>query len=212
MTKTIGIPAGFIDPVLAGTTELETFRAGMQAASGSLGATLGREMEGNGSADGAVAAAQHLSRLLDPHAAQTLELRFVVHGPNGERFELVIPGAWSAGMFQELAVLLSGNSVTWQSAPHDMGRSTVEVGTSEVASILGVSIPTAKKVLDRGQIPSRMTPGGHRRVLREDAQAWRAKRDQQRTSLHELARLSELDERDGRALPSNVTEDPDDES
>jgi excisionase family DNA binding protein len=84
-----------------------------------------------------------------------------------------------------------------------------EIGIQDVAKILGVSIPTATKVLDRGEIPSRMTPGGHRRVTRADAVAWRESREAQRASLHELIETSQREERRGPSLPSNVTEDPD---
>lgn len=219
MIPTIRMPTGFIDPALAGATELQALRASVEAASGSFGATRDSDSGATAPVAAAAAAAEHLSQLLQPHATQPLEARLVVRGPHGEMFELLIPRAWGAGMFQELAVLLSGNVVTWRATRTDESADGAasaagddEVGTSDVASLLGVSIPTATKVLDRGLIPSRTTPGGHRRALREDVKAWRDKRDQQRRSLHALARMAEADEQEVRGLPADVTEDPDDES
>jgi len=64
----------------------------------------------------------------------------------------------------------------------------------------------------RGDLPSRLTPGGHRRVRRRDVEQWRARRDVQRESLQALVQMAKEDETAGRRLPSNVTEDPLDES
>jgi excisionase family DNA binding protein len=99
--------------------------------------------------------------------------------------------------------------VQWTAA--DDQKVSDEIGIQDVAKILGVSMATATKLLDRGKIPSRLTPGGHRRVKRADAVAWRALRDAQRESLRELIQNSQREERRGSSLPSNLTEQPDDD-
>jgi len=49
-------------------------------------------------------------------------------------------------------------------------------------------------------------------VRRRDVEQWRARRDVQRESLQALVQMAKEDETAGRRLPSNVTEDPLDES
>lgn len=68
------------------------------------------------------------------------------------------------------------------------------VGTDDIAALLGLSVPTVHKVLDRGGIASEETAGGHRRASRAAVFAWKAQRDQQRRTLAELAREADRTE------------------
>ncbi len=43
--------------------------------------------------------------------------------------------------------------------------------TGQVAEIFGVTLNTAKRCAERGEIPSFRTPGGHYRFRREDVDA-----------------------------------------
>lgn len=49
--------------------------------------------------------------------------------------------------------------------------------TSETAQLLGVSVRTAQMMIEGGAVPSWKTPGGHRRVYREDVLALIPKND-----------------------------------
>lgn len=206
-------PAGFIDAALAGEQEIQRLRAGLQAASGSLEAAGGRTpvRAVSPTEDQAVAAALALVHLLQTRKAgpEPVKVHLTLHGAHGKLAEMALPVSWSAELLQEIAVLLSGNAVQWGSTE---SAETEEIGTTDVARILGVSIPTATKVLDRGDIQSRLTPGGHRRVRRVDVESWRAKRDAQRGSLASLAQMAEQDESPDRPLPARVHEDPEDET
>lgn len=147
------------------------------------------------------------TEMLADKSGEPVQAQIVLRAANGQLFKMSIPRAWSAEMLQELAVLINGESVRWQAV-----ESSDEVGTKELAEILGVSIPTATKVLDWGHIASRITPGGHRRVRRADAIAWRLDRDRQRETLRDLVQMAEQLESAGNPMPSGTDEDPDDES
>jgi len=76
----------------------------------------------------------------------------------------------------------------------DAGAEDDMVGPHEIAALLGLSVPTVQKVLDRGGIASEETAGGHRRASRAAVFAWKARRDQQRRTLAELAREADRTE------------------
>ena len=78
------------------------------------------------------------------------------------------------------------------------------LGTGQLAMLLGISRLTVQAALDRGDVPATMTPGGHRRVLRDDALAWKARMERQRRSLRDLVRMANDDEHEGPSLPRGV--------
>lgn len=82
----------------------------------------------------------------------------------------------------------------------------------ELATLMGVSKPTAVAVVDRGDIASRITPEGHRRVRLCDAQNWLALQARQRATLRDLAQDAQREEGEGPSLPPGIAGDPDDES
>ncbi|MGI8546797.1 MAG: helix-turn-helix domain-containing protein [Gemmatimonadaceae bacterium] len=118
-----------------------------------------------------------------------------------------LPSAWSAEILHALAALIAGRGVAWSSNT----ETEDEIGTGELAEMLGVSPPTVVAMLDSGEISMRLTPGGHRRVRRADVLQWRVRREIQRRSLRELVQMAERDESEGSSLPSSVQQDPDDE-
>lgn len=160
----------------------------------------------------------------------------------GASADVALPEAWSAEFLHALTTLVEGHGVEWMATraaqgvaravtsppatsavpdaalnpdAHSEARDAAddEIGTGELAAILGVSEPTARAVLDRGEIPSRRTPGvsgrGHRRVSRAAALAWRRRHDAQIAALRDLVQMAEVDEGDGPSLPSGVRGDPD---
>jgi len=206
-------PAGFIDPALADARELETLRTSVQDVTGSIAAATGERPPAGPAADDRTVAALHWLRHMleaNPHGANEIGIHLVITLPHGPQQKIAMPTAWGAEWLHELSVLLSGNPIHWAVATPE--ESHDEIGTKEAAEILGVSVPTAQKVLDRGDLPFRLTPGGHRRVRRRDVEQWRARRDVQRQSLQALVQMAKEDETTGLRLPSNVTEDPMDES
>ncbi|HXH20916.1 MAG TPA: helix-turn-helix domain-containing protein [Dehalococcoidia bacterium] len=54
----------------------------------------------------------------------------------------------------------------------------VWVSIGEAARLIGVSEPTLRKWTDSGRIAVFRTPGGHRRYLRSEIEAFRRSRDQ----------------------------------
>lgn len=54
----------------------------------------------------------------------------------------------------------------------------------QAARYLGVSEPTLRKWTDDGRLPVFRTPGGHRRYLRAELDAFRQRREEQ--ALHEM--------------------------
>jgi excisionase family DNA binding protein len=55
-------------------------------------------------------------------------------------------------------------------------RSADSYGVSEAAALLGVSIPTLKRIVAEGRVESFRTPGGHLRILAESIEAVREER------------------------------------
>lgn len=48
--------------------------------------------------------------------------------------------------------------------------------TLEVARLLGMAVRSVQLMVDRGELAAWKTPGGHRRILRESVERWRAER------------------------------------
>lgn len=46
------------------------------------------------------------------------------------------------------------------------------LGPSDVARLLGVTAMTVRRLSDKGELPSFLTPGGHRRFMLEDVEAY----------------------------------------
>jgi len=107
---------------------------------------------------------------------------------------------------RRLARMLASRRSLEYVAPSVVGDDTI--GTGDIANMLGVSPPTAQKLLDRGEVPSTLTPGGHRRSKRSDVLAWRERRDRQRQSLHALAQKAVAEERPASPLPPGVQGGP----
>jgi excisionase family DNA binding protein len=57
---------------------------------------------------------------------------------------------------------------------YSMGETTEWVSLGEAAKILGVHAATVRNWADRGELPFRRTPGGHRRFRRIDLLQWAA--------------------------------------
>lgn len=106
-------------------------------------------------------------------------LHVVVTGPGGERFSL--PPEWERAVLRMLQEALAGRHVEVRATLSE------EIGTSELADLLGVSRPTAANLIDSGAIPtSTLTPGNHRRVRIADVEAYLRRRRRQREAITEL--------------------------
>ena len=77
----------------------------------------------------------------------------------------------------------------------------------ELAALMGVSKPTAVAVVDRGDLASRVTADGQRRVRLGDAQDWMALRTRQRATLRQLAQDAQREEGEGPSLPPGIAGD-----
>ena len=138
-----------------------------------------------------------------PACPGSARLLLEVKTGRGHPSRLALPEAWSGALLLEVAQLLTGRSVSWGVAntPADLPDT---LGTGQLATLLGVSRPTVQAALDRGDVPAVATPGGHRRVLRADALAWKARMERQRTSLRDLVQMTNADEHEGSSLPRGV--------
>jgi len=105
-------------------------------------------------------------------------LHVVLHGPEGD--EIRLPGDWEQTVLRMLQEVFAGRHVEVRVEAAD------EVGTEKLAELLGVSRPTAAALVDDGALPSRVTPGGHRRVRLADVRAYLRRRERQRASLADL--------------------------
>ena len=106
-------------------------------------------------------------------------LHVFVTGPGGERLSL--PPEWERAVLRMLREALAGRHVEVRAT---LGE---EIGTSELADLLGVSRPTAANLVDSGAIPpSTLTPGNHRRVRIADVEAYLRRRRRQREAITEL--------------------------
>ena len=117
------------------------------------------------------------SRRLKEHSenGQPAHLRLVEIGIEIEMSAAV--GRTLAEVFLQMA---AGNAVA-------VTLMKVEMTTQEAADLLYVSRPYLISLLDTGQIPSRKV-GTHRRILREDVAAYKARIDDARlATLQELA-------------------------
>src|SRR5205823_15117749 len=62
----------------------------------------------------------------------------------------------------------------------DKNRSAASYSASEAAEVLGVSIPTLRRMVERGTLEGFQTPGGHLRIVPESIEALREQRRQPR--------------------------------
>ena len=58
-----------------------------------------------------------------------------------------------------------------------MSKRPETIGTKELAKMLGLSVKTVQGHLDKGLIPSTRTPGGHRRVERNEVEEFIRQKD-----------------------------------
>lgn len=105
-------------------------------------------------------------------------LHVVLQGPEGD--EIPLPADWEQIVLRMLQEAFAGRHVQIRV------QATDEVGTEKLADLLGVSRPTAAALVDDGALPSRVTPGGHRRVRLADVRTYLRRRERQRASLAEL--------------------------
>lgn len=139
-----------------------------------------------------------------PLAGEGARLLLEVRTGRGRAECIALPGAWSGALLLEVAQLLTGQSVEWGIARDRPATLPDELGTGQLAALLGLSRPTVQAALDRGDVPVKETPGGHRRVLRADALAWKARMEKQRTSVRDLMQMAQRDETEGASLPRGV--------
>ena len=129
--------------------------------------------------------ARESARRLVPALAKangTMQLR--VEGPNGTNEPIAVPTAAFRLFLTILAEMASGNAV--RLIPHH-----AELTTTEAAELLNVSRPFVVKLLDEGQIPSRLV-GKHRRVMFKDVMAYRGEHFRARSAV--LDRMAAIDQ------------------
>lgn len=104
-------------------------------------------------------------------------------------------------------------SETWLTHSYETGNGMSEMNQEltipELATLMGISVPTTAGAIARGVIPSHDLSDGQRGVWRRDAEAWLALRSRQAATLRELAQQAQIDEGDSPSLPSVVTGNPD---
>lgn len=129
--------------------------------------------------------ARESARRLVPALAKangTMQLR--VEGPDGTNEPITVPTAAFRLFLTILAEMASGNAV--RLIPHH-----AELTTTEAAELLNVSRPFVVKLLDEGQIPSRLV-GKHRRVMFKDVMAYRGEHFRARSVV--LDRMAAIDQ------------------
>jgi excisionase family DNA binding protein len=129
--------------------------------------------------------ARESARQLVPALAKangTVQLR--VEQPNGIAETVIIPTAAFRLLVTILAEMAAGNAV--RLIPHH-----AELTTQEAAELLNVSRPFVVKLLDEGQIPSRLV-GKHRRLLFKDVMVYRDEHYRARSAV--LDRMAAIDQ------------------
>lgn len=111
------------------------------------------------------------------------EAHLVLRGPDGT--EVRVPSSWETVLVRALQEVLVGHHVEMRVEARD------EIGTVELARLLGVSRPTVVSLLDQRQIPSWRTPNGHRRVRLRDIALFLRQRRRQRNSIAALVAHAE---------------------
>lgn len=129
--------------------------------------------------------ARESARQLVPTLAKangTVQLR--VEEPDGTGEAVTIPAAAFRLLVTILAQMAAGKAV--RLIPHN-----AELTTQEAAELLNVSRPFVVKLLDEGQIPSRLV-GKHRRALYRDVMAYRDEHYRARSAV--LDRMAAIDQ------------------
>jgi excisionase family DNA binding protein len=129
--------------------------------------------------------ARDSARLLATQLARangSMQLR--VEDVDGTSAAVTIPTAAFRLLVTILAEMAAGNAV--RLIPHH-----AELTTQEAAELLNVSRPFVVKLLDDGQIPSRLV-GRHRRVLFRDVMAYRDEHYRARSAV--LDRMAAIDQ------------------
>lgn len=140
-------------------------------------------------APGSASALDHVRRLLQALASTEelsagTPLHIILRGPGGS--EVPLPPDWEETVLRMLQEVLAGRHVEVRVGAAD------EVGTEKLANLLGVSRPTAAALVDQGALPSRVTPGGHRRVRLADVRSYLRQRERRRASVAELVAHGEV--------------------
>ena len=117
-------------------------------------------------------------RHLDHALARTGTRRAALIGPSGE--EIPVPDSVHEVLVEAVHALAHGLGVTVMPVG-------AELTTQQAADMLNVSRPHLVGLLEDGEIPFYKV-GTHRRILIEDVENYKAKRDRERTS--KLKRLS----------------------
>jgi len=127
-----------------------------------------------------VALAEASSRVLAQHLPTRpadVQLRLIADGQETE--VVTVPAVALTLFLQLLQEMAQGHAVT-------LVPLHAEVTTQQAADLLNVSRPYLIRLLERGQIPYRKV-GAHRRVLRRDVLAYKARTDtDRRAALDEL--------------------------
>lgn len=116
-------------------------------------------------------------------AALRGDLRVVIDGGAGGPLKL--PPEWQDTILRAVREAAAGHTV--QVAV----RADGEIGTTQIASMLAVSRPTAASLLDQGSIPSRRTPKGHRKARVSDVESFIRGREAQHASIATLQSRAE---------------------
>jgi len=135
--------------------------------------------------DADAAVARESARRLVPTLAKvsgSVQLR--VAPPNGTDEAVTIPATAFRLLVAILDEMAAGNAV--RLIPHH-----AELATQEAAELLNVSRPFVVKLLDEGQIPSRLV-GKHRRVLFKDVVTYRDEHFRARSAV--LDRMAAIDQ------------------
>ncbi|WP_314324001.1 helix-turn-helix domain-containing protein [Paenarthrobacter ilicis] len=103
----------------------------------------------------------------DPNAEGS---RVAVESKNGEA--LAVPPELSSLVRQVIEVISRGGTVTIGSLPK-------EVTTTTAAKMIGVSRPTLMQLINNGDLPAHKV-GSHSRILTDDVQSYKARRDLER--------------------------------
>ena len=79
-----------------------------------------------------------------------------------------------------------------------------DVSVEDCARLLELSVGTTAKLVERGDIPSRLTTSGERRLCRADVDAWIARRARRRAALTDLVQTAEQEEPTTLSPPPHV--------
>jgi excisionase family DNA binding protein len=83
--------------------------------------------------------------------------------------------AWSKIQAAQKAMASQGKELPDPSdgfLPIAKGSREERLSPRDVAELMGCHVDTVRRAIDRGELKSRLTPGGHRRVLESDAREW----------------------------------------